>query len=90
MTEVLTINYTIPIYIRVLTYARNYGIRYHELSINEDTSFFLCRELDEGYLSNIKGKYIIPQGYFIDEYEVEEFDHKFPKKEKEKIESQIF
>lgn len=85
MTEVLTINYTIPIYIRVLTYARNYGIRYHELSINEDTSFFLCRELDEGYLSNIKGKYIIPQGYFIDEYEVEEFDHKFPKKEKEKI-----
>ena len=72
------------------TYARNYGIRYHGLSIDEDTSFFLCKELKEGYLSGALGEYIIPQGYFSDENKVDEFDKKFPKKKKEKLESQIF
>ena len=72
------------------TYARNYGIRYHGLSIDEDTSFFLCKELKEGYLSGALGEYIIPQGYFIDENKVDEFDKKFPKKKKEKLECQIF
>ena len=71
-------------------YARNYGIRYHGLSIDEDTSFFLCNELKKGYLSGALGEYIIPQGYFIDENKVDEFDKKFPKKKKVKLESQIF
>lgn len=72
------------------SYAHNYGIRYHGLSIDEDTSFFLCNELKKGYLSGALGEYIIPQGYFIDENKVDEFDKKFPKKKKEKLESQIF
>ena len=72
------------------SYAHNYGIRYHGLSIDEDTSFFLCNELKKGYLSGALGEYIIPQGYFIDENKVDEFDKKFPKKRKEKLESQIF
>ena len=72
------------------TYARNYGIRYNGLSIDEDTSFFLCNELKKGYLSGALGEYIIPQGYFIDENKVDEFDKKFPKKKKVKLESQIF
>ena len=56
----------------------------------KSTSFFLCNELKEGYLSDAFGEYIIPQGYFIDENKVDEFDKKFPKKKKEKLESQIF
>lgn len=46
----------------------------------KSTSFFLCNELKKGYLSDAFGEYIIPQGYFIDENKVDEFDKKFPKK----------
>ena len=55
----------------------------------KSTSFFLCNELKKGYLSGALGEYIIPKGYFIDENKVDEFDKKFPKKKKEKLESQI-
>ena len=48
----------------------------------KSTSFFLCNELKEGYLSGALGEYIIPQGCFIDENKVDEFDKKFPKKKK--------
>ena len=56
----------------------------------KSTSFFLCNELKKGYLSGALGEYIIPKGYFIDENKVDEFDKKFQKKKKEKLESQIF
>ena len=48
----------------------------------EDASFFLCRELTQGYLDGITGEYATPEGYFIDEKEAEEFDQNFPYKEK--------
>lgn len=71
-------------------YASEYGIRYHGLPEGEDASFFLCRELTEGYLEGITGEYATPAGYFVDETEAEKFDMQFPKKEKLKLPGQIF
>lgn len=72
------------------TYARGFGIRYHGLPQGEDDSFFLCKELREGYLTGITGEYATPQGYFVDEKEAEEFDKQFPPKEKLVLPGQLF
>lgn len=71
------------------SFAKEYGIRYHGLPAGEDSSFFLCKELIPGYLDGITGEYQTPQGYFVDESEAEEFDKKFPAKEKQKLPGQI-
>ncbi len=71
-------------------YARNFGIRYHDLPEGEDDSFFLCKELIPGYLDNVTGIYRTPQGYFVKDSDVEEFDKRFPAKEKLKLPGQIF
>ena len=57
-----------------LTYASEFGIRYHDLPEGADASFFLCKELIPGYLNGITGEYGPPQGYFVDEAEAEQFD----------------
>ena len=72
------------------TYASEFGIRYHGLPEGEDASFFLCKELIPGYLNGITGEYATPQGYFVDEAEVEIFDKEFPIKKKLKLPGQIF
>ena len=72
------------------TYARDFGIRYHELPEGTDDSFFLCRELIPGYLDGITGVYQTPQGYYVDDQDVEEFDKDFPHKEKLRLPGQIF
>lgn len=71
-------------------YAKKYNIRYHGIDENEDTSFFLCKELIPGCLNNIKGEYSTPKGYFVNEKEVEDFDKEFPYKEKKKLPGQLF
>ena len=71
-------------------YAREFGLRYHGLPEGADDSFFLCKELKEGYLSGVAGEYATPQGYFVDESETEAFDRTFPPKEKLKLPGQIF
>lgn len=70
--------------------ASEFGIRYHGLPEGEDASFFLCKELKAGYLNGITGEYATPQGYFVDEAEVEAFDKGFPHKEKLKLPGQLF
>ena len=55
-------------------YARNFGIRYHDLPEGADDSFFLCKELIPGYLDGITGVYRTPQGYYVDDADVEDFD----------------
>ena len=70
--------------------ASTFGIRYHGLSEGEDASFFLCKELVPGYLDDITGEYATPQGYFVDETEVEIFDKEFPPKEKLVLPGQLF
>ena len=72
------------------TYARNFGIRYHDLPEGADDSFFLCKELIPGYLEGITGVYRTPRGYYVDDADVEEFDKAFPPKEKLKLPGQIF
>ena len=72
------------------TYARNYSIRYHDLPEGADDSFFLCRELIPGYLDGITGVYQTPQGYYVDDADVEAFDRGFPPKEKRRLPGQIF
>ena len=71
-------------------YAARFGIRYHDLPENADSSFFLCRELTPGYLRGITGVYQTPQGYYVDDSDVEEFDTGFPFKEKLKLPGQLF
>ena len=71
-------------------YARNFGIRYHDLPEGADDSFFLCRELIPGYLDGITGVYQTPAGYYVNEAEAEAFDQSFPPKEKLKLPGQLF
>lgn len=72
------------------TYASEYGIRYHGLPEGADASFFLCRELQPGYLRGITGEYATPEGYLVDEAAAEEFDKLFPPKQKQKLPGQLF
>ena len=71
-------------------YAGKFGIRYHDLPEDADASFFLCRELIPGYLDSVTGVYQTPQGYYVSDEDVEEFDKSFPPKEKLKLPGQIF
>ena len=71
-------------------YAGRFGIRYHDLPEDADQSFFLCRALIPGYLDDITGVYQTPQGYYVDDADVEEFDKDFPEKEKLRLPEQIF
>ncbi len=70
-------------------YARNFGIRYHDLPEGADDSFFLCKELIPGYLDGVTGVYQTPAGYYVKDEDVEEFDKSFPKKEKLKLPGQL-
>ena len=72
------------------TFARDFSIRYHDLPEGADDSFFLCKELLPGYLRGITGVYQTPQGYYVDEADVEAFDRTFPPKEKLRLPGQVF
>ena len=74
------------------TYAREFGIRYHDLPEGADDSFFLCRELIPGYLKGVRGVYGPPEGYFAADREPEEFekfDALFPPKVKKVLPGQL-
>ena len=71
-------------------FSSKFGIRYHDLPENADASFFLCKELIPGYLDGITGVYQTPQGYYVSDEAVDEFDKSFPYKEKLKLPGQIF
>ena len=71
-------------------YSSKFGIRYHDLPEDADSSFFLCKELKPGYLRGITGVYKTPKGYYVDAGEVEAFDSGFPFKEKLKLPGQLF
>ena len=69
------------------------GIRYHGLPAGTDASFFLCRELNAGYLDGVRGEYATPREYFVCEQDPEGFaayDAQFPPREKLKLPGQIF
>lgn len=72
------------------SHASDFGIRYHGLPEGADASFFLCRELQPGYLAGITGEYATPPGYFVDPAASEVFDRQFPKKAKLKLPGQLW
>ena len=71
-------------------YASKFGIKYHDLPEDADSSFFLCKELIVGYLNNVKGVYQTPKAYYVKDEAVWDFDKSFPYKEKLKLPGQIF
>ena len=74
------------------TYARSFGLRYHDLPAGADDSFFLCRELVPGYLAGVTGVYAPPEGYFVadrDPAAFAAFDALFPPKVKLKLPGQL-
>lgn len=71
-------------------YAENFHIRYHDLPEDADASFFLCKELVDGYLKGVTGVYQTPAAYYVKDSDVEQFDKSFPKKKKLKLPTQIF
>lgn len=74
------------------TFAREFGLRYHDLPAGADDSFFLCRELIPGYLCGVSGEYSPPKGYFIGWEQPEAFeayDAQFPEREKLKLPGQL-
>ena len=74
------------------TYARTFGLRYHDLPAGADDSFFLCRELSPGYLAGVTGVYGPPEGYFAADREpeaFEAFDALFPPKQKLRLPGQL-
>lgn len=71
-------------------HASDFGIRYHGLPEGADASFFLCRELQPGYLAGTTGEYATPAGYFVNPAAAEVFDRQFPHKEKLKLPGQLW
>ncbi|MGM9521773.1 MAG: hypothetical protein ACI3VB_04765 [Oscillospiraceae bacterium] len=65
------------------------GIHYYAEPREAVVPYFLLKELTEGYLNGIAGVYHTPEGYFVDEQEVEMFDRGFPPKEKMKLPGQL-
>lgn len=70
--------------------ASTMGIHYYNEPKGAIVPYFLCKELTKGYLNGISGTYTTPQGYFVDDEEVEAFDKNFPFKEKLKLAGQLF
>jgi len=70
-------------------YGADFGLRYRDLPLDADASFFLCKELIPGYLAGITGEYGPPPVYLVDEKEAEAFDLRFSPKEKKKLPGQI-
>ncbi len=61
-------------------------IRYAE---DPDAVYFFVKELKEGFLDNLSGTYKEPDGYFVDDKELELFDSEFPPKQKLKLPNQL-
>ena len=71
-------------------YAYKYQIKYPGLNEFNDSSFFLRKELEKGYIKDKNTEYIIPECYYATQNEVEEFDKTFQHKAKHKYSTQIF
>ncbi len=74
-------------------YASKFGIRYHGLPAGEDASFFLLKELKDGYLNGITGEYATPKVYLAawdNPEDFERYEKTFPFKEKLKLPGQLF
>ena len=58
----------------------------------EKADFFLCKELEQGYLDGVSGEYSTPKAYFAAQENPKDFelyDAAFPKKEKLVLPTQL-
>lgn len=72
--------------------ASSKGIRYHGLPQGISADFFLCKELEAGYLNGVSGEYTTPKAYFVaaeNPKEFELYDSTFPKKKKLVLPTQL-
>ena len=53
------------------------GIHYFAETRDAEVSYFLLCELEPGYLAGVTGTYKDPEGYFVDEADMETFDTQF-------------
>ena len=49
----------------------------------------MVKELKEGFLRGVTGVYKDPEGYFVEDADVDTFDEDFPPKEKKKLPGQL-
>lgn len=71
-------------------FASEFGLRYYDTPVGEEVPFFLCKELRTGYLDGVVGRYFTPECYLVNDSDAEEFDKKFPPKQKLVLEGQLF
>ena len=65
------------------------GVWYDGIPRGEEAPFFMVKELKEGFLKGVTGVYRDPEGYFVEDADVEAFDAGFPPKEKKKLPGQL-
>lgn len=65
------------------------AIHYHAEPREAEVPYFLLKELKQGFLDGVSGVYHTPQGYFVDDKDVEAFDAQFPAKAKLKLPGQL-
>lgn len=65
------------------------GVYYDGLPRTEEAPFFMVKELKEGFLRGITGIYKDPEGYLVEDADVDAFDAEFPAKEKKKLPGQL-
>ena len=66
------------------------GIHYYAEPLENEVPYFLLRQLKAGFLDGVTGVYRTPEGYFVDDAQVDEFDRQFPHKEKQTLPGQLF
>ncbi len=66
------------------------GIHYYAEPRENEVPYFLLRQLKAGFLDGVTGVYRTPEGYFVDDAQVDEFDQQFPHKEKQTLPGQLF
>lgn len=72
--------------------AAEFGIRYAD-DPESGAPYFLCKELEQGFLNGISGSYKDPEGYFVSQKNpaaFKEYEKQFPQKEKLRLPGQIF
>ncbi len=65
------------------------GIYYSAVSRDDEAPFFMVKELKSGYLTRVAGTFQDPEGYLVEDADVEAFDRNFPPKEKRKLPGQL-
>ncbi len=79
------------------TYYKRFGfvsgssinVFYEKIARNEEAPFFMLKELIPDYLAGVVGTYFNPDGYSVDNADVDVFEKSFPPKEKKVLTGQL-